>query len=185
MHPEPRTTLNPAQHLLIALPLLCACASNGQGVFTFYNPAAPTLLHNGGIAGPGIWGQALVGVASNSLSPVGLPAQHQANGILQPQLVSVTTAPFYTYVQVQMAVWDGAIWGPDFASVPANQLGFTDIVPVFLVLPADPTYDHPHFMRPAVVPLVPEPSVGVLAFAGVAAFYWRTSIGRARISRSD
>jgi len=60
-----RTTL--AALLLLWLP----SDMRSQGILTFYNnPGAPTYLisTNGSFAGPGIWGQALVGLTADSLT---------------------------------------------------------------------------------------------------------------------
>jgi hypothetical protein len=166
------------QSICIMITLAYCCTGRSQGVFLFFNPDRPTLLANGQAAGPGIWGQALVGLTNSSLTPVGFPAEHQANGIILSQTIEVPFSFFYTYVQVQMAVWDGTIWGTDFASVPPSQLGFTDIVPVLLVQPLDPNYNVPFFTRSAVVPVVPEPSAGIFTLVAMLALRWKTVIAR-------
>jgi hypothetical protein len=109
-------------------------------------------------------------LTNSSLTPLGLPHQHQANGLILSEIIGVPFANFYTYVQVQMAVWDGTLWGASFASVPASQLGFTDIVPVEVVMPLDAFYYTSQFTQSAVVPPVPEPSA--FALAGVATLAW-------------
>jgi hypothetical protein len=156
------------QNLAFAALLLSCCHALPQGTFVFYNYQDPTRIGSptGPIAGPGIWGQALVGLTSGSLVPLGLPAEHTSFGIVPRQDMTVPFAPPYTVVQVQMAAWDGTVWGTDFARVPPDQLGFTDIVPVLLVDPLDPSPGYPHFTQPAVVP-IPEPVT--LALAGLAA----------------
>jgi hypothetical protein len=154
--------------------LCLSLTADGQGTFRFFNPGAPTLLYNGQTAGPGIWGQALVGLTNDSLTPLGLPAQHRTNGIIYPQSIGVPFAPDYTYVEVQMAVWDGTIWGTDFANVPASQLGFTDIVPVLVISVWAPNEHSRFFTQSAIVPLVPEPTVVALALAGAGALCLRT-----------
>jgi hypothetical protein len=155
--------------ILLSMPL----HGRSQGVFWFWNPGAPTylLMLGGQLAGPDIWGQALIGTMPDSLSPVGFPRDHRANGLL-PQIGLGTPYDAYTIVQVQMAVWDGTIWGTNFATVPTNQFGFTDIVPVELVQGTDLLYYSPQFTIPAVVPPVPEPSQFVLAGAGILAWFW-------------
>ncbi len=139
-------------------------AALGQGAFSFWNPGAPTYVGvlGGAVAGPGIYGQALVGLTTNSLAPLGVPIQHNVNGIVTPQAIGVDFAPTYSYVQVQMAVWNGTVWGTNFSNVPGNQFGFTDIVPVQIVFPTDAFWDQPHFLQSAVVPFIPEPSTSAL-----------------------
>ncbi len=152
--------------LLCSLCLFQPAHSRGQGVFTFWNPGAPTYVGvwGGPLAGPGIWAQALVGLTTNSLSPLGLPEEHGLNGLVWGQSIGVPDAPFYSYVQVQMAVWDGTVSETNYANVPANRIGFTDIVPVEVVRPTDLTDFSPHFSQSAVVPLIPEPSTFLLLF---------------------
>jgi hypothetical protein len=142
--------------------------SFSQGVFTFWNPNAPTYIGvlGGAYAGPGIAGQALVGLTNSSLTPLELPREHGANGIVLNEIISVDFAPYYTFVDVQMAVWDGTLWGTNFSNVPTNQLGFTDIVPVEVVRGTDPFYYSPQFTQSAVVPNAPEPGVVSLAILG-------------------
>ena len=151
--------------VLSAWPQLTAQA---QGVFLFYNPGAPTYLGTlgGPLAGPGIWGQALVGLTSDSLAPLGPGLEHRVGGLLPGWDISVPYANFYTYVQVQLAAWDGSVWGTNFAGVPANQIGFTDVVPVQVVIPTDGIWYSPRFNESAVVPPVPEPSPVAIAVAG-------------------
>jgi hypothetical protein len=180
MNAHMRSHLLSSSLCLLLLSGWAPCAP-GQGVFEFSNPNAPTYVgtYGGTLAGPGIWGQALVGTDTNSLTPMGFPAQHRSDGLLIGQLIGVL-APPYSVVFVQLAAWDGVTWGTSFASVPAGQLGLTDIVPVELVMATDPSIYLPHFHQSAVVPLVPEPSVAVLALAGMAALWCRTRIGGTR-----
>jgi hypothetical protein len=111
------------------------------------------------------------------------PTYHSLNGsgIIVPVGINVPFSGFYTYVQVQMAVWDSALWGTTYGNVPADQIGYTDIVPVFLAAPTEPWY-WPHFTQSAVVPYAPEPGVVRLAVLGGLAFtltaYWRKQLQR-------
>jgi hypothetical protein len=156
--------------LLLVLLLWLPLPRNSQGVFYLSTRTARTRLGstNGPLAGPGIWGQAMAGFTVDTLTPVGVPAQHITNGLVFNQEISVPFADAYRTVLVQMAAWDGRVWGTSFAGVPPNQLGFTDIVPVYLVTPLG-LQDFPQFSSPAVVPLVPEPSATTLAMLGGAA----------------
>ncbi len=138
---------------------------------------------DGPFAGPGILGQALVGVSQNSLSPLGPALEHRTPGVVGPANLSVPGVFADDIVFVQLAAWDGAIWGDALAEVPANQIGYTDIIPVKLATPTQP-YPVPEFTRSAVVPPVPEPDTiamiilgwAVLMFA--AAGYRRRPMGR-------
>ena len=159
--------------ILLAVGLtLHAC---GQGVFDFFNDTAPTHLgtFDGPLAGQGIWAQALGGFTTNSLMPVGVPVEHGAGGLLSYiQEIQVPWAPPRAIIFVQMAAWDGTLWGTSFTAVPANQIGFTDVVSVGLVTPTGNTQS-PQFTQPAIVPAVPEPSVLVLAVLGGAILIFR------------
>ena len=55
---------------------------------------------------------------------------------------------------MQLAAWDGRVWGTNFTNVPTNQLGHTETVAVELDNPPGPGYD-PQFTQPAVVPPAP------------------------------
>ena len=142
-----------------------------QGTFDFVNPTAPTRLGaiDGPLAGPGIWAQPLAGLTADSLTPLYvpyMPVEHFGGGFIPGRTVSVPWAFFDTTIFVQLAAWDGTIWGTNLANVPLNQLGYTDIVPVFLVTPGRPP-NFPEFTRSAIVPAIPEPSVlTVLIFGG-------------------
>jgi hypothetical protein len=147
-----------------------------QGVFLFSTPGARTRLYSidGPLAGTNIYGQMLAGSMLNSLSPIGTPVPHFDTGGICGGRVAVPGVPPYSYAYVQMVAWDSILWGTSFPEVPADQLGRTDIVPVFLttgVLP-DITFA-PRFTQPAVVP-IPEPSVLALAvLAGLSAWLAR------------
>jgi hypothetical protein len=145
---------------------------HSQGIFNFYNPTAQTRLDstNGPLAGPGIWGQPLVGVSVDSLSPLGLPLEHDAFGIVGPSALSVPGVFAGQSVLVQLAAWDGTAWGTSLTNVPVNQIGYTDIVLVPLGTP-DVPWAVPQFTRPAVVPLIPEPSAFCLAGVGAAGVF--------------
>ncbi len=81
---------------------------------------------------------------------------------------------------VQMVVWDGQLWGTSLASVPSDQRGWTDVVPVWLADPPPAALFYPHFTQPAIVP-VPEPSVWALGALGGGLLLWhrrRPCLGR-------
>jgi hypothetical protein len=61
-----------------------------------------------------------------------------------------------------MVAWDSLLWGPSLLDVPADQLGRTDIVTVFLTTGVWPegTFG-PRFTQPVIVP-IPEPPVWAL-----------------------
>ena len=144
----------------------------GQGVIFFWNATARTHLGSpdGPFAGPGIWGQLLVGTTADSLIPVGMPLNHRINGIVggasEPNpLVTVPWVGCGASAYVQMVAWDGNLWGTTLAAVPADQLGRTDVIlHGFNCFPA--AAYAPWFMQSAVVP-VPEPSA--LALGGLSA----------------
>lgn len=148
----------------------------GQGTLTFSNRGAPTYLGstNGPFAGPSIWGQALVGLTADSLVPMGIPIEHRVGGALSRGLfIDVPGTTPGDSVFVQMAAWDGTLWGTNIVSVPAGQFGYTDIVSVFLSSDVSPVI-LPVFTLSAIVPQVPEPSsaVTILMFCG-GAWFWR------------
>jgi len=155
--------------LLVLLPWL-PLPGNSQGNFELSTRTARTRIGsiNGPLAGRGIWGQALAGLTADSLTPVGFPSEHYTNGWVVGETIIVPFADANTTVLVQMAAWDGRVWGTAFAGVPSNQLGFTDIVPVLLATPLG-LGEIPQFTSPAVVPLVPEPSAAALVLLGGAA----------------
>src|SRR5207245_633756 len=115
---------------------------------------------------------------NSGLMPLGQAAEHHANGLVPRQLITVPFAPYYTYIQVQMAVWDGTLWGTNFSNVPTNQLGFTDIVPVEVVRGTDPLDFSPYFNDSAVVPPVPEPSTAGIVALGAVVFVIITRLAR-------
>jgi hypothetical protein len=162
----------------LALCLWSSCKVHGQGTFAFYNGGAPTLLYNGQTAGPGIWGQALVGLTNDSLTPMGCPSPHRVGGLIYPEPI-YPPFPGGTYVQAQMAVWDGTIWGvssPTFQ--PASLVSQISCQCSSSGQPSQTTSTQ-HFTQAAVVPLVPEPSVAVFSLVG-GALCW----GRVRRRRS-
>src|SRR5438309_479672 len=127
--------------------------------FEFVNDDVPTRLDmlGGPLAGPGFWAQALVGLTTNSLAPLGAASEHRAGGTIQPEPIYVPYAgnpDGWGWVYVQLAAWDGRVWGTDFANVPTNQLGYTDTVVVGLDVPPGPGYPSV-FNKPAIVPPAP------------------------------
>ena len=152
--------------LCVALTFQMAC---GQGWFEFNNPGAPTHIGtaDGPLAGPGIWAHMLAGPTADSLTPVGMSAEHWGRGRVSGSIVQVPGIPEYSIAMVQMVVWDGQIWGTSLAGVPLNQLGRTDTVAVMLDTPPPGLVNRPYFTQSAIVPLIPEPSLSSLgALAG-------------------
>src|SRR6266480_921679 len=127
--------------------------------FEFISDSAPTRLGtpDGLLAGAGIWAQALVGLTSDGLMPLGVPIEHTEDGYMLGEQVCPPFANPDTgagWVYVQLVAWDGRVWGTNFANVPTNQLGRTDIVRLELNVP--PGFDMtPNFTQPAVVPPAP------------------------------
>ncbi len=155
------------------LPCLMAQV-RGQGYFAFFNGGAPTHLGSidGPIAGTGIWAQMLAGLTVDSLTPVGTPDQHHPDGYVDGPAIYVPFGrhdPGYGIMGdlfVQMVAWNGTVWGTSLAGVPPNQLGHTDTVIVQLASGLPEPMWSPLFNQSAVVPMVPEPSVPVLAALG-------------------
>ncbi len=155
----------------ILLTIICLTgliqATQAQGVFVFSNPGARTRVGSidGPYAGPGILAQMLLGLTTDSLTPVGLPVAHQAGtGGVAGGTLTVPGIPGNTFVFVQMVVWDQTIWGSSLSGVPQQWRGYTDIIPLELSYAFDPPLI-PFFNQAAIVP-VPEPSsIALLALA--------------------
>ena len=159
---------------LSCLVCLLPAVGLGQGRILFTNPTAPTRVGaiNGPLAGSEYWAELLVGLTVDSLSPIPPASPHLINGVVT--YGEVTTPYFFgEQVYVQMAAWNGDLWGADFEQVPANQLGFTDVVSV-MVRPSTQSPDFPPFTRSAIVPAVPEPAAWSLVILG-ALWTWRRS----------
>ena len=163
--------------IMLGIAGLLTVRSPAQGTFLWGNASAPTRLYrlDGPLAGPGILGQMLAGPNPDSLSPVGVAMDHLPDGrVLSPGIVSVPDVPCLETAYFQFVAWDGRVWGNDLALVPDGQLGRTDVVPLTLSGENDPNCSGfptfaPRFTRPAVVPPVPEPSIGLLL--GLGAFW--------------
>ena len=147
--------------LLIGFPALARC----QGQFSYSNISAPTRIGtaDGPLAGAGIWGQMLVGLASNSLVPVGSPMEHLGGRIFQGS-TTLPWVPGDSDAFVQMVAWDGTQWGTSLNGVPNDQIGRSDIVLHFFTQDPQPFFA-PRFNTPAIVP-IPEPSNWILATVG-------------------
>jgi hypothetical protein len=156
--------------LAAGLGTLCA-----QGVFVYSNGRALTRLYSseGPLAGTNIFAQMFAGAVPEALSPIG-PVDFHIDGIVSAGLVAVPGVPAYSYAYAQMVVWDSVLWGGVLTEVPADQLGHTDIVRVFLTTAAFPDVPAlPRFTQPAIVP-IPEPPVWALAvLAGLGALLMR------------
>ena len=138
-----------------------------QGEFFLDNATALTRLGSldGPLAGPGIWGQALVGTTERRLSPLGPPRDHMF-GLLRGIALAVPGLFAGDSVFVQMAAWDGTVWGDSLADVPANQIGYTDVLSIGLVMGGGTPLQVTRFTTPAVVPPVPEPDALVMTVVG-------------------
>jgi len=98
-----------------------------------------------------------VGLTVDSLTPLGVPVEHTTGGRLSHiEHFNVPGTFPGESVFVQMAAWDGTLWGTNIVSVPPNQFGYTDIVSVFLSSDVSPVI-LPVFTLSAIVPQVPEP----------------------------
>ncbi len=166
--------------LVVVFVLLTAAHASGQGLFYANNGSAPTRMGSidGPRAGPGIWGQMLAGSTPESLTAIDMPREHSVYGTVNFGVITVPGVPAMNSAYVQMAAWDGTLWGTNLSGVPADQLGRTDTVTVFLTYPFDPQIA-PQFTQPAIVP-VPEPSVLALTFLAGAAVLVRCSVWRRR-----
>jgi hypothetical protein len=121
---------------------------------------------DGPLAGPGYWGQCLAGVTMDTLEPVGRSNEFFIPGRLFPGVAFVPGSPPETEVYVQFAAWDGRLWGTDFAQVPSEWVGRSDIITVRLwYTNLGPPPPVTIFTAPAIIP-VPEPSVLALAVLG-------------------
>ena len=128
-------------------------------------------------AGAGIFGQALVGTNTESLTPVGFAVEHGGqNGYVSARLVSVPGIEGATLVYIQMVAWNGLQWGTTLDGVPENQLGRTDIVTHYLSYSFQPSFA-PQFTQGAIVP-IPEPSTVALAVLGAGALWGATRARR-------
>jgi len=148
--------------------MLLSAPAGAQGVFSGANLGAPTRLWSADdpLAGTNVLGQFLAGSTADSLTPVGRFDIHQ-NGDFFVGRVTVPNVPVGQRAYVQLVAWDSAFWGSSLANVPADQLGRTDIVRVFLTTGVFPDGAfNPHFTQPAIVP-VPEPSVPGLGALGL------------------
>lgn len=163
---------------LLSLVLLLPCLCYGQGMFFLFNGTAHTRIGstNGPEAGPGIWGQMLVGLTADSLTPVGTPLEHRVNGTISGGILEVPGIDGGVFAYIQMWAWDGARWGTSLAGVPDDQFGKTDIVPIYLTFSFDPQFA-PHFNQSAIVP-IPEPSAVALAVVGAGVLWCATRVRR-------
>ncbi len=150
--------------LPLAALLLTAAVARGQGTFAFFNPRARTLIGSvdGAFAGENILAQMLVGIDSSSLSPLGVSKPH-LNGLVVGEVLTVPGIPGNATAYMQKVAWNGELWGSFLGSVPADQIGRTDIVPLVLSFSFGPPFA-PRFTQGAIVP-VPEPAIfGALVF---------------------
>ena len=147
------------------LVLLLPAAGQSQGIVTFTNVRAPTHIGSidGPLAGLDYGGELFVGLTPDSLAPIPPSSPHFVNGVVIGGAISIPYAFPGDLVYVQMAAWNGSLWGTDVEQAPPSQIGLTDIVPVFATIESPPI---PPFTRSAIVPPVPEPSVWALMLCG-------------------
>ena len=168
---EPLVHTELMKTIIASLMILLPAFANSQGTFLPDNLGARTRIGstNGPFAGAGYWGQFLVGLTTDSLTPVGMPSQHGPNGGIGGEIVSVPGVPANTFAYIQMVAWDGTRWGTTLDNVPSDQFGRTDIVQHFFTHDLGPAFA-PSFTQPAIVP-VPEPSTFVLSALGIGALW--------------
>ena len=165
--------------LLFILLTSAAHFAQSQGTFVPHNPVAHTRIGTtyGPLAGAGIWGQFLVGLTSDSLTPVGVPLQHGGLGSVNGPEVTVPFIPGGIFAYIQLVAWNGTLWGTSLSGVPQDQLGRTDIIlHPFTQFPQ--TSVAPLFTQGAVVPAVPEPSAVALAVVGAGVLWCATRARR-------
>jgi hypothetical protein len=142
------------------------------------NGHAPTRVGGaeGPLAGPGIWGQFLVGSSLDALLPIGYPLEHKPGGVVipRPSFMTVPGIPPGEVAYIQFAAWDGNAWGTVLEDVPVDQLGRTDVAATGLggVTVPFPS-GAPYFEQPAIIPPVPEPSSWALLLLAGGALMWR------------
>ena len=161
--------------LVFLLPFLAAA----QGRLEVFNPGARTRVGSllGPEAGSGYWGQMLAGLTPDSLTPVGMPVEHNlVTGLIFGGVVEVPGIDGNMVAYIQMWAWNGTQWGTSLDAVPPDQFGKTDIVPLRLSYSFDPAFA-PRFTVPAVVP-IPEPSTVALAVVGAGALWFATRARR-------
>ena len=156
--------------ILLGLLIFVRTFAVAQGVFLFSNGGSTATrigAADGPLAGPGYWAQMLAGPTPDSLSPVGMPRQHDANGRVGGVVPTIVpNVPPYSDAFVQMVAWNGTLWGTTLDGVPLDQLGRTDTVTVGLTSGMFPDVTiGPQFTQPAIVP-IPEPSTWALAMLG-------------------
>lgn len=149
--------------------ILITVQAGSQGTFLWGNGSAPTRLSklDGPLAGRGIWGQFLAGESPEVLVPLEMSTEHLRDGlVLSLGEVSVPGIAPRETAYFQFVAWDGRVWGQDLNSVPENQLGRTDIVPLLLAGHLLDFPIEPIFSQSAIVPPIPEPSTVALLLLG-------------------
>lgn len=158
--------------IALSILLMAVQTAWSQGVFFASTQSARTRLGSleGAFATTNIYGLFLGGAVPGSLVPIGIAQPHFANGAFGLGNIPIPGVPAYDTAFVQFIAWDVLLWGADWTAVPGDQLGRTDIVPVFLTTGVFPDVTFvPRFTQPAIVP-VPEPSAwALLALGGGAA----------------
>lgn len=107
------------------------------------------------------------------LTALGTPQPHNRFGLMNSGDPRVPNVPCLNTAMVQLVAWDGTLWGGAYEAVPPDQIGRTDIVPVWITCLTIPLY-YPEFTQPAIVP-IPEPPVWAFALLGGTTwlFFWR------------
>ena len=81
--------------------------------------------------GPELWATMLVGESPDRLFQIGLEKDHVPGGLLAYCLTDALSVPAILpgmSAYIQMAAWDGTVWGTSYSAVPPNQVGRTDTV---------------------------------------------------------
>lgn len=158
--------------LLTAGMVLVMAQALGQGTIHPFTGGARTHVGSidGPLAGTNILGQLFVGHTPDTLAPLDGPYYHR-NGLVVAGIIVVWGYPQGSTAYVQMWAWDWTVWGMTLDLVPPDQFGKTDIISVYL--PGGTQWADTRFTQPAVVPLVPEPSVSMLGLLGVSLVWLR------------
>lgn len=158
-------------YTLSAFSILLMGLCKGDGVFEFANFSAPIRIgsQDGPQAGSNIVALPLVGLASDSLTPIGAPHNSlNSTGVIAPYLVNVSYAGPTDSVFVRIAAWDSTQFGLNFSAVPVSSIGLSDTVRVFLSPAPFQAYQRPPFQLSPVVPVtVPEPGQWLLISIGI------------------
>lgn len=165
--------------LVVVFALLSIMFVRGQGVINFSNilPGGGDVATrigdlNGPLVGREYNAQLLAGRNESSLDPVGMPVRHIIEGLFSGGTRSIPGIMAGQDAVVQVAAWNGELWGDDFTQVPTENIGFSDTAIVMLDI-VNTTRPLPslRITQPAIVPIIPEPStMRLMLMAAVLAF---------------